>query len=232
MKLTWFSDLNFSKVHPIRQHQCIHTVFSSYSVLASWVIVDVMVVLWPNNTLFLPLAVAPLCVLALWVWAEMLHLTGWTSLWRKRKRKVGEREKGSMRQSLKKPFVKTSTASSCFLVRTAFSFIPLFLIFSTLVPCFKTAVATICCMFLITGLLLCFFDISQSHASGGWIWMEGRSLWLLNEKWGVFQERLQLRPEGFPADNPSHPHCQDLLTLEQEKDHLSCLVSPGRPRLR
>lgn len=37
--------------------------------------------------------------------------------------------------------------------------------------------------------------------------------------------------EVFPADNPSHPHCQDLLTLEQEKDRLSCLVSPGRPRL-
>lgn len=56
----------------------------------------------------------------------------------------------------------------------------------------------------------------------------GRSPWLLNKKWGVFQERLQLRPEGFPADNPSHPHCQDLLTLEQEKGHLSCLVSQAK----
>ncbi len=56
----------------------------------------------------------------------------------------------------------------------------------------------------------------------------GRSLWLLNKKWGVFQERLHLRPEGFPADNPSHPHSQDLLTLEQEKGHLSCLFyQPG-----
>lgn len=95
---------------PQTMHSNINTVFSSFSFLASWDIVDVIRVLWPNNTFFLPLPVAPLCVAVLCVcecvcmWKDLMWNVefNWVNVtilgeeeWGQ-SRKVGEKERGEV----------------------------------------------------------------------------------------------------------------------------------------
>lgn len=155
------------------QAQCIpsltHSVFFIFCI-ASWVIVDVMEVLWPNNTLFLPLAVAPLCVAAFWKGLCRNVAFNWVNV------TLGEKESGwkserKYEAKFEKPFLKGfhSRFIRRGLVWTTLFIYPIFVShISTSLPYLKTAVATMCCMF--TSLCLSTIVMFLQHQPIKWVW--------------------------------------------------------------